>query len=144
MMKKMTFALDKDEEGYPPDDFETLWVEKVGRDEYRIDNIPFYVRNLAPDDVVIGEKVGSILWYKSTVQKSDSSVFRIVFYERQKIDDVLRSLQRIGCKWEGSHLGSLYSIEAPGNVHVRDIKRFLTELSRDEVLDFEEGAIRQQ
>jgi hypothetical protein len=143
MMEKMTFPLDKDEEGYPPDDFETLWVEKLGRDKYRIDNIPFYVRNIAPNDIVLGISNDNLLWYKSTISKSNSSVVRIVFYRSGEVEKVLSDLQLMGCKWEGSHLKSLYSIEIPERVDLVEVRRFLIKLSDAEVIDFEEAAIRQ-
>jgi hypothetical protein len=77
--KKMTFFLEKDEDGYPPDDSETVWVEKLEGNRYRIDNIPFYIRGISPEDIVTSRVVDGNLIFDELISKSTISVFRIVF-----------------------------------------------------------------
>ena len=42
-----------------PSDKETLWAESVGPDLYRLDNIPFYAKGIALDDIVEASKRGN-------------------------------------------------------------------------------------
>jgi len=140
--EKMTFILEKDEDGYPPDDSETLWVENLGDNKYRIDNIPFYVRGLSPDDVVAGKINNNILMFDRYVEKSNISVFRIVFFDRSKMDIVLSTAVKMGCRWEGSHLKNLYSIEIPRSVDLNEVRNLLNAEASNDVLDYEEASIR--
>ena len=139
---KMTFVLPKDDDGYPPDDFETMWVEVLGQSLYRIDNIPFYICDVSPDDVVEGEMTDRFLGYKRTIKKSNSSVIRLVFFDRGKAPMLLARLTDYGCKWEGSHLANLFSIEVPDRALLDKVRELLKEASGLDILDYEEASIR--
>jgi hypothetical protein len=39
---KVFFRLQKDADGYPPFEIESLWARPVGPDRYELDNIPFF------------------------------------------------------------------------------------------------------
>lgn len=61
--EKLIFKLIPDEEGYPPVSTEAIWGERVGVDQYQVDNIPYYVYGVSKEDVVkvdniSGEHVG--------------------------------------------------------------------------------------
>jgi hypothetical protein len=139
---RMTFTLEKDEDGYPPDDYETIWVEDLGGSKYRVDNIPFYVRGVSPDDVVEGERHGDILEYHKTLTRSDISVLRIVFFKGERVYSVLGKLVNEGCRWEESHLSSLYSVEMPASASWNRLKTFLDNEALGGVLDYEEASLR--
>ena len=49
---KVRFKLDVDHDGWPPAESEGLWAEPLGDDTFRVDNTPWFVRNLASGDVV--------------------------------------------------------------------------------------------
>lgn len=49
---KVRFALERDEDGWPPAESEGLWAELVESDLYRLDNTPWFVRGVAAGDVV--------------------------------------------------------------------------------------------
>jgi hypothetical protein len=55
---KIAFPLDRDEDGYPPDDVETLWGWETKPGLYCIDNIPFFVKGISPGDVVSAKRAG--------------------------------------------------------------------------------------
>jgi hypothetical protein len=140
--KKMFFFLEKDEDGYPPDDSETVWVEELKGNRYRIDNIPFYIRDISPEDIVTGRMVGENLVFDELLSKSMISVFRIVFFDKSKAEGVLSKLVRAGCRWEGSHLANFYSVELPASVNIQAIKESLDIEASKDVLDYEEASIR--
>ena len=141
---KMAFKLAKDEDGYPPDDFETMWVEDLGEYNYRIDNIPFYVEDLSPDDIVKGEIINNILYFSKILKKSNISVIRIVFFSNNQKDKdrLLQKLVDSGCRWEGSHLSKLYSVEIPKSANADAAKAALDIEMANGVLDYEEASIR--
>ena len=45
--KKMLFNLSQDEDGYPPVSVEGIWVEPTLSGNFRVENVPFYVRELS-------------------------------------------------------------------------------------------------
>jgi Domain of unknown function (DUF4265) len=140
--KKMTFTLNKDSDGYPPDEYETIWVEDLGENRYRIDNIPFYVCDISPNDVVEGDFIGDHIVFRRVIFKSKLSVIRIIFFDRSKSDSVMAELVRAGCRWEGSHLSNLYSIEVPDSVDFQTIIKLLNEQTARGIIDYEEASIR--
>jgi hypothetical protein len=52
---KVCFRLEQDEDGWPPAGSEGLWAAPLGGDVYRIDNTPWFARNVAADDVFLAE-----------------------------------------------------------------------------------------
>jgi Domain of unknown function (DUF4265) len=140
--KKMIFTLEKDDNGYPPDDYETMWVEDLGENRYRVDNIPFYICDISPNDIVEGEIIDKHLFFRRILSRSNVSVIRIVFFDKSKSDSVMAELVRAGCRWEGSHLSNLYSIELPDSVNFQTIKNMLNEQASGDILDYEESSIR--
>ena len=140
--EKMTFILIKNEDGYPPDDTETMWVENLGNGKYRIDNIPFYIKDISPDDIIEGDCSTGRLFFKKLIKKSNISVIRVVFFNINKSDDVMDNLVKNGCRWEGSHLSNLYSVEIPDSGNLKKIKNFLDAQSSYGILDYEDASIR--
>ncbi len=49
---KVVVALEKDEDDYPPADYENLWATPVEEGLFRIDNIPFFAKSIALGDIV--------------------------------------------------------------------------------------------
>jgi hypothetical protein len=49
---KIAFELVQDEDGYPPDRWETMWAIEIEPGLFSIDNIPFFARGVSPGDVV--------------------------------------------------------------------------------------------
>jgi hypothetical protein len=139
---KITFPLERDDDGYPPEDFETLWAEDLGGGNYRMDNIPFYIQGISPDDIVTAHAQGSELFFAELLNKSDISVIQIIFLDKSWIDRVLQELLSMGSKYEGSHVSSLFSIEVPSNVSYNDIINYLEIKNSMDILEYQEASIR--
>lgn len=95
MSTKILFYLDRDQDGYPPVDVESLWASS--RDEgYELDNIPFYAKGVALGDIVSAEAdAGGALVYGRVVRRGGHSTYRIWLRdagpdEVQRTVDVLR------------------------------------------------------
>jgi hypothetical protein len=75
---KIAFELQQDEDGYPPDEYETLWaVALKEKSLYRLDNIPLYVKGVSSEDVVLAEPKNGRLEFVRLVQPSTNSVYRV-------------------------------------------------------------------
>lgn len=49
---QVEFALDRDEEGWPPVDREKIWANALSPDVVQVDSIPWFVRNIALGDLI--------------------------------------------------------------------------------------------
>ena len=140
--EKMTFVLEKDEDGYPADDFETVWVEQIGKITYRIDNIPFYITGVSPDDIVEGEICDQTLMFRRLINKSEISVIRLIFFNLLESNRIIDKLVGFGCRWEGSHLKQLFSVEVPKLSDYNAIIEMLENEAASDILDYEEASRR--
>lgn len=72
------FPLDV-EDGWPPINSERLWAYDLGDERYKIDNVPWFVRDLAIDDVVhaVAPNAESHPVFKSMLERSGHLTIRI-------------------------------------------------------------------
>src|SRR5262245_13795257 len=100
--QKVVFRLekDKDDDGYPPNDWETLWGVEVGPSLFRIDNIPFFVRGVSCGDLVSVNEVDGELRFDTVVERSGHSVLRVVIYDKSRVQDVREALHQMGVETE--------------------------------------------
>lgn len=95
--------LERDEDGYPPVDLERLWAERLTRDRYRLNNIPFYARGLAAGDVVLAaiEDGGTRLFISDVAVWSGNGTIRIVVHDGGlPLEDVHRIVREFGFDFE--------------------------------------------
>ncbi len=101
---KIAFELQQDDDGYPPDRYETLWavaLEESGL--YRIDNIPLYVKGISSEDVVMAEPQEGRLQFVRLVRPSGNSVFRLYVADESDVQSARDSFRALGCESEQSY-----------------------------------------
>nr|WP_303828264.1 DUF4265 domain-containing protein [Asticcacaulis taihuensis] len=140
---RITFKLERDEEGYPPNDYETLWAEPLEGQLFRIDNAPFFVKGISSDDIVSVVSDGNVTYFDKLIRPSENSTVRIVFYNKFEKDNIVSHLKYIGCYTEQSHIDSLVSVEIPNNISFNEVMDYIKMWYDKDVLDYEESAIRQ-
>ena len=140
--KKISFRLEQDEDGYPPDQWESLWASKEQLGLYCIDNIPFYAKGISSGDVVSAEGEGEALVFKELVHPSLNSVFRIYVSDVSDVQAARDSFRNLGCETELSNLPKLVAIEIPGSVAMEPVARLLAEGANRGRWEYEEGAVR--
>lgn len=124
--QKIKFALERDEDGYPPADFEWVWAKPCGTNIYEIDNIPFFAKCLA-----IGDKVEAVensqgeLCYKSHCGYSKHSTLRVIVFDSKNVPDLRKALGMLGCLSELSHLPRLIAVDLPQQVNITEVRRML-------------------
>ncbi len=141
--QKVMFRLQKDADGYPPDDWESLWAYEVEPGLYSIDNVPFFARGISWGDVVSVERRGDELHFKEIVRPSDHSVIRVIVYDKSKVGEMHDKLKEMKCDTEQSHLASLLTVDCPPTSDLRKVLDFLNEGEADGRWTYEEASIRE-
>lgn len=141
--KKMLVDITQDEDGYPPVSVEGVWVEPVPSGDFRIENIPFYARELSCDDIVSGRLSGDgNLHFAGLVVPSGNSTFRVIVHEGARLDRVRSGIVEHGVTTEVDRRQQLIAIDIPSTVRIEPLLNYLMSLRDEGIADFEEGALR--
>jgi hypothetical protein len=107
------FPVQKDADGHPNQDWEQLYAWPV-EDGYQLSNIPFFVRDLALDDVVAASEREDLLIFDRVVSRSGHSTFRIWLHEEKlrSAAEVMQEVRALGGQAEVT-LERLVAIDAP-------------------------------
>lgn len=141
--KKMLFGLTQDDDGYPPVSAEGIWVEPTSLGNFRIENVPFYVRDLSCDDIVSGKfDDEGTLHFKGLVTPSGNSTFRVIVHDINRLDIVRSEIIARGAATEVDRRQHLIAIDVPSAVHIEPLLNYLIVLRDEGIADFEEGALR--
>lgn len=142
--RRMAFNLpledDDPEHPWPPYAVETMWVEVLGEDRYRVDNIPFFVKPLAVNDIVQGQRSGSnsaVVWFSDRLEWSGHSTVRVIFFSDE--DQILDALVEMGCSYE--RLRQIVAVDIPAGADVERVHAFLSGKQDSGDLDLEEACL---
>jgi hypothetical protein len=142
--RKIAFELEQDENGYPPDRWETLWAYETESGIYCVDNIPFYVKGISSEDLVSAESDGEQLIFKNLVRPSSNSVVRLYVSDAADVQAARDSFKALGCESELSNLPKLVAVEIPGNVKFEPVGNLLAEGAEIGRWEYQEGVLRHQ
>lgn len=122
---------------------ESVWVEKVGKDRYRIMNVPFYAYGLSIEDVIVTKDYRGTHAVLTVVERSGHSTYRLFLAEGVGIDSqVFREnwilLQNLGCTYERA-TRSLLAVDVPPLAEIHEVYQLLEHGVAAGVWDFEEG-----
>lgn len=140
--KKILFRLEKDEDGYPPDDWESLWAYKTKEGFYCLDNVPFFIRGISSGDCVSVNEIEEELIFDQLQIQSGHSVLRVLVFDEKEIEDLRKSMSAMGCEFEGSHIEGLIAFDIPPNVNFDKVVAFLQEGENRNLWEYEEASIR--
>jgi len=95
-MKKLFLNLEVID-GYPPVSMESIWAEVTEEGYFKINNIPFYSKEVSFGDIVsVIQTEENYLLYDKTIIHSKNSTLRIVFFnENQKFKDKILILEEM-------------------------------------------------
>ena len=139
---KVAFELAQDEDGYPPDRWETMWAKETNSGLYSVDNIPLFARGVSPGDVIRVRKEDGTLIFDGVVNPSPSSVFRIFVSNRADVQAARDEFRKMGCESELSHITRLFAVEVPGTVDFGQVAELLAKGTETGRWEYEEGALR--
>ena len=139
--RKIHFKLEKDEDGYPPDEWESVWAieEETGR--YKVDSIPFFIKGLSTDDVISASTVDGELHFKEIVRPSGNSILRVVVYDAS-VEQLRHDLQQLNCETELCNIPGFFSVEVPASVDIRPVLDFLLKGENEGRWEYEEASVR--
>ncbi len=142
-MKKVTFRLEQDEDGYPPFAVEDLWMSETEvPDEYVVNNIPFFARQATVGDRVRVVNTADGSWFDRVVAGSANSLLRAIFFDKSKIASVRETLNSLGCSSEAFKGIAILAVLCPGDVDYVPVQAYLNSLKENGVIDYEEAIIR--
>ncbi|HZH76357.1 MAG TPA: DUF4265 domain-containing protein [Archangium sp.] len=120
---------------------EAMWV--IRRDEgYEIDNIPFYVKELAQGDVVAGRQDESgLFWFSELVRPSGHSTIQLWFSHEEEVESVREALRQMGCASEVSDLPRLVAVDVPPDVPYEKVKAFLEQCEHAGRFEYQEACL---
>lgn len=137
---KILFPLEQTA-GYPPHDVESVWAVPLGGGQYKIDNIPFFIRGVSSEDVVTAAERNGSLFYTGLVSERGHSTIRVLIADRDETEEVRAELRAHGCASEGTGIPGLIAVDVPPSVSYRELRQFLDEGERRGRWEYEEGCI---
>ena len=140
-MKKIFFKLII-EDNYPPVSEESIWGVDLGNNLFKINNIPFYTKDVSFDDTVSVVDIDGVLHYKKTIKSSGNSTIRIIFFDGKEIEDCINAIQKMGCDYE-KFSSTFIAINIPITTNLEIVLDYLEYLSFKEIADYEYGKIVQ-
>ena len=138
--QKVSFRLEKDEDGYPPADYEHLWAQEVNSG-LMLDNIPFFAYGVSWGDVVAVEPVNGLLMFTSVKEYSHHSTVRLLLRDPSEWEPVKEEIASLGCSGERSHLPRLVAVDIPPDVDIDAVRAYLSKGLSEERFEYEEGAV---
>jgi Domain of unknown function (DUF4265) len=136
---------DADDPNWPPSTAETMWAEPAGVDSALLRNIPFYVRGIAYDDLILLKPKSAgddtPLTFDRVIQHRGHSTYRAILQSAE--DPVIfgvwwQRLADLGCCYERAN-SALVAIDMPPGVDVHKAYQVLQLGEAESVWGFEEG-----
>ncbi len=148
MTLKVLFKLENNEDGYPPISHELINVTDMSNNTFRIDNAPFFVRELSFNDIVFAQESDINEQFEFVCVKEESSFTSIsIIILAPSMDSYLMDLLRgLGCVVEYGEFGSyrVLAVAIPAETDYFKLKKQLNSLEEDTKISFEELAIAHQ
>lgn len=142
--QRVTFRLERDEDGYPPSDYERLWATPLPSGNYLIDNIPFFVMGISTGDEVSAKQEGAELNFDKLVKPSGASTFRLVPTDLETTAKIRADIEALGCSSEYNQQVGLIAVEVPASSSIQPFLDYIVEKQEEGALDIEEGALRHE
>jgi len=146
---KVRFALDQDEDGWPPVTSEGLWAVPLGGNRFRIDNTPWFVRGIAADDVVEA-LAGSdgVLWATRGLEDGGRQTIRVIAFRNGSLSGdpvaVRAEFVPLGLTGEIAAQYGLLALDIPPGTALAPVKALLIAGKADGRWDFDEGCVSEE
>lgn len=140
--KRILFRLEQDADGYPPNNWESLWAREITESQFQIDNIPFFVRGISLGDIVTAENSDGELRFKHLVSRSGNSVIRVIVFDIEEVTELRNELRKLGCASEQSHIEGLFAISIPSSVQIGSVDELLRSGEAQGKWEYEDASIR--
>ncbi|MGC3994735.1 MAG: DUF4265 domain-containing protein [Propionicimonas sp.] len=147
---KIRFALDRDEDGWPPAESEGVWAVPPAGNLFRVDNTPWFARGVAAEDTIEARVDGDgVAWFVRVRERGGRIVVRVI----PRVDgplggslqSVLERFASLGVRGEGmSSPVNMVALDIGPNAPLRSVKALLVSGEADGLWNFEEGCITEE
>ncbi|ASE62551.1 DUF4265 domain-containing protein [Chryseobacterium indologenes] len=120
---------------------ESVWIEKLDDEKYQVKNAPFFAPNIAYNDIITVEKDDDCLYFDEMTEPSEHSTVQIVFFNNEKIEEVIKTIEELGCSWEGINEQQILAVDIPATVNYASIQKFLERMLSENVFDYKEACL---
>jgi hypothetical protein len=120
---------------------ESVWAIPVGNNHYKIDNILFYAPEYSLGDIVSVENRKGELFVNGLIEESGHSTIRLIFNNKDDVQETRTFFKRLGCDSEISQVPILISLDIPSNIDYTEIKVHLDEGEMLSKWSYEEACI---
>lgn len=142
-LQKVIFRLERDEDGFPPVEMETLWVRACAEKSQGIlDSIPFFADDVALNDVVELDRHGDEIWYRNVVTEGGHTTTRVYSSDPDVLARLREDLLQLGCRSERSQKFGLLAVDVPPSVDYREVVSFLKGGEDRGQWEYFEGVVR--
>jgi hypothetical protein len=142
VFRRVLFQLQKDDDGYPPNEWETLWVKDIENNLYLVDSIPFFIYGISVNDIISAEMIDGELHFRELVSTSGHSTIRVFVNSEQDVTVIRNLLRELNCDSELSHIKRLFSCNIPPSVSLNEVRQLLTHDENPGKWEYEEATIR--
>ncbi|MBI6563547.1 DUF4265 domain-containing protein [Pseudomonas synxantha] len=142
IFKKLIFETIKDQDGYPPVEFESIWGIQITTNTFVIDNTPYYIYGLSKGDTVLATMKNNELFGSKIVSKGGHSTLR-AFVEQSDIRQNIRDeIIKLGADCNSVTGGSLLAIDIPPVADFDRIDKFLSSVSNNDTIAYEDACLQ--
>ncbi|ATN04016.1 hypothetical protein CRN76_00480 [Chryseobacterium indologenes] len=120
---------------------ESVWIEKLDDEKYQVKNAPFFAPNIAYNDIITVEKDDDCLYFDEMTEPSEHSTVQIVFFNNEKIKEVIKTIEELGCSWEGINEQQILAVDIPPSVNYASVQKFLERMLSENVFDYKEACL---
>ncbi|KFA94690.1 DUF4265 domain-containing protein [Archangium violaceum] len=140
---KVLFKLEREDEDYPPVDYERLWARPLEDGLFELDNIPFFVRGISVGDVVAARPGEGEVVFSELVRESGNSTLRVIVFDETHVEKVRRQFQELGCSTE-LNVSKMLGVDVPPQVDLQAVRTWLMEMQSAGALEFEDACLRHE
>lgn len=123
---------------------ERLWVKKISKNSYRVDNSPLYAYGISLGDVVEAFPLErGLVSFSRVLEKGGHSNYRVLLRNGFSAEDFNKrwsGLEGLGCSYESSKdPEDVFAIDVPPEVDVMAVYELLEEGADDGIWHLDEG-----
>lgn len=128
-------------DGYPPEEWESMWCRPLGENRFKLDNIPFFAKGVSCEDVIKARCSEGRYVFTEVVDASSNSTVRVIVYDLEGVEQIRGKLRELGCEVEGSGIEGLLSANVPKSC-LGAVTEYLQGEHAADRLDYEEATMR--
>lgn len=140
---KIVILLEKDEDGYPPVETESVWARSAGEGRAVLDNIPFFATVATLGDTVEYADVDGELQFVRVLEHSGNSLIRVYYRDDANAGPITTALVGLGCEVERDQIHHLLAVSVSASVSLTGVQAYLGATAEELDLEFEEPILMQ-